>query len=115
MRNTRITEYPRFQFHFQSGEKDIKKFTAKLLEEKDSNSRMATCRVIVAGDDLAFHEFVQRFMEMIQQPNHQIDKIDYRIYVIPYRVNTLAHYLALHDDLYCQQIYQLFCSVRHFP
>lgn len=33
------------------------------------------------------------------------NRFDIRVYLIPYKVNTLSHYLAMHDDLYCSNIY----------
>jgi len=30
------------------------------------------------------------------------------------QVNTLAHYIALHDDLYCQMIFQNFATKQYY-
>ena len=35
-------------------------------------------------------------------------KLDVRIFLIPQNENTLAHYIAMYDDLYCQNIYNFF-------
>ena len=46
------------------------------------------------------------------QAGFTIDRqnLDIRIYLIPQQTNTLAHYLAMHDDLYCHNIYNFFTS-----
>jgi len=33
-----------------------------------------------------------------------------RVFIIPQGINTLAHWLAMFDDLYCQNIYNFFNS-----
>jgi hypothetical protein len=34
--------------------------------------------------------------------------VDFRVYLIPNKINTLAHYVAMRDDLYCNSIYLAF-------
>lgn len=34
--------------------------------------------------------------------------IDFRVFLVPHKVNTLAHYIAMYDDVYCQSIYLAF-------
>ena len=36
--------------------------------------------------------------------------MDIRVFLIPHRESTLGHYLAMYDDLYCQNIYNFFNS-----
>ena len=36
--------------------------------------------------------------------------MDVRVFLIPHRESTLGHYLAMYDDLYCQNIYNFFNS-----
>jgi hypothetical protein len=38
------------------------------------------------------------------------NKMDIRVFLIPHRESTLGHYLAMYDDLYCQNIYNFFNS-----
>jgi len=36
--------------------------------------------------------------------------MDIRVFLIPHKESTLGHYLAMYDDLYCQNIYNFFNS-----
>lgn len=48
--------------------------------------------------------------------NMSINKtVDFRIFLIPNRINTLSNYLAMHDDLYCQFVYLAFSQNPLFP
>ena len=35
-------------------------------------------------------------------------KTDMRVFLVPQNESTLAHYLAMYDDLYCQNVYNFF-------
>lgn len=37
-------------------------------------------------------------------------KLDIRVFLLPQNESTLAHYLAMYDDLYCHNIYNFFNS-----
>lgn len=42
---------------------------------------------------------------------HVIDPdTDFRLFLIPIGMNSIAHYIAMHDDLYCHNIYNYFKS-----
>ena len=36
------------------------------------------------------------------------DRMDVRVYFIPQKESTIGHYIAMHDDLYCQNVYNFF-------
>jgi hypothetical protein len=38
------------------------------------------------------------------------NKLDLRVYFVPQGSSTLAHYLAMYDDLYCHNVYNFFNS-----
>lgn len=74
-------------------------FIAKQQEDK---SFMPPIRVLVVGDDKDFNQFLQVYVKEYVIKNMNVNKaIDFRIYLVPHRVNTLAHYIAMYDDLYC--------------
>ena len=56
--------------------------------------------MVVAGDDREFSSFLKSFVNI--NMNRQTD---FRVFLIPHKVNTLAQYLAMYDDLYCSMIY----------
>ena len=66
---------------------------------------MPPIRLIVAGNDDSFHSFVQQLIKEYISKNSNFYKHDVRVFLLPFKVNTLAHYLAMHDDLYCNNIY----------
>ena len=35
-------------------------------------------------------------------------KLDVRVFLVPQNESTLAHYLAMYDDLYCHNVYNYF-------
>lgn len=60
------------------------------------------------GNDVEFNKFVQIYIKDILPKHSSHELADFRIYIIPYKTNTLAHYIAMYDDLYCLNIYQHF-------
>ena len=73
------------------------------------------------GDDKDFNTFVTEYVKLFElDPSDSangssglsLDKVnlDTRVYLIPQGQNTLAHYIAMYDDLYCQNIYSYFNS-----
>ena len=66
---------------------------------------MPPIRIIAIGDDQAFNSFLQTYIKEYITKNRNFIKVDFRVYLIPFRINTLAHYIAMHDDLYCTNIY----------
>ena len=61
--------------------------------------------MVVAGDDVTFHNFLQQLIKEYISKNSNFYKHDLRIFLLPYKVNTLSHYLAMHDDVYCNNVY----------
>ena len=62
---------------------------------------MPPMRILIIGDDKIFNSFLQGYMKEINHKNFNFNKVDLRVFLIPFKINTLAHYLAMHDDLYC--------------
>jgi len=70
---------------------------------------MPPIRIIVAADDKEFNHFLQSFVkEHVTKLMSQNRAVDFRVFLIPNQVNTLCHYLAMHDDMYCTQVYLQF-------
>lgn len=70
---------------------------------------MPPIRIVVAGDDKEFNNFLQSFVKEYVQKNLSMNKsIDFRVFLLPNKLNTLAYYLAMNDDLYCNLVYQPF-------
>lgn len=67
---------------------------------------MPPIRVLLVGDDLEFNQFLQVYVREQVGKNLGIGKaVDFRVYLIPNKMNSLAHYIAMRDDLYCNMIY----------
>jgi hypothetical protein len=90
--------------------------------------------MVVVGDDIQFKQFVAQYILLLdldvpdkkakrkQNSGQVIDefgvieepvkidrkKMDVRVYLIPQKESTIGHYLAMHDDLYCHNIYNFF-------
>jgi len=62
----------------------------------------------MVGNDSDLHSFTQTFCRVFS--DKRLDYLDQvRVYIIPSSgINTLAHWLALKDDLYCQNVFQAF-------
>lgn len=89
-------------------------------------------RILVVGDDAKFNKFVTQYVSLLdldvakkkssqggdnagssgdKSNGPSIDKQrDVRIFLVPQNDNTLAHYIAMYDDLYCHNIYNFFNS-----
>jgi hypothetical protein len=70
---------------------------------------MPPIRLIVAADDKEFNHFLQCFVkEHVTKLMSQGRNVDFRVFLIPNQINTLCNYLAMYDDMYCQQVYLQF-------
>lgn len=70
---------------------------------------MPPIRIVMAADDKEFSHFLQGFVkEHVAKLMSQSRAVDFRVFLIPNQINTLAHYLAMYDDMYCQQVYLQF-------
>lgn len=108
-------------------------------QTEDKQNTFPPIRLLVMGDDKMFNRFVSQYVKLLdldqtekvdKKSNDQINsnsqqkesgggftidknKIDIRVFLVPQNENTLGHYLAMYDDLYCQNIYNFFNS-NHF-
>ena len=65
---------------------------------------MPPIRIMLVGDDLEFNQFLQVYVR--EYVSKSMNKAaDFRVYLIPNKMSTLAHYIAMHDDIYCNVIY----------
>eukprot|EP00347_Sterkiella_histriomuscorum_P023566 403334151 len=101
--NKRLKYFPKFKLIFDNtSSQSIQQFIQKQQEDK---SYMPPIRLIVVGDDLCFHSFLQQLIREYISKNSNFYKHDVRVFIIPHQVNTLAQYLAIHDDIYCNNIF----------
>jgi hypothetical protein len=78
--------------------------------------------VLVAGNDRNFSVFVQKYVNMVlkkvytdkQWKQGAFDRLDLRIFFIPFGYSILGKYMAMYDPIYCQQIYLPFTSNPFF-
>ena len=94
----------------------LQAFVAKQQEDK---SFLPPIRVLLVADDQEFNQFLQTYIrEYVSKNSHSnnvsLSNGDFRVFLIPNKVNTLAHYLAMHDDLYCQSVYLAFTQNPFF-
>jgi len=61
---------------------------------------MPPIRILVAGEDKDFSNFLQSFIKDYIQKNPS-KQTDIRVFLLPNKLNTLGQYLAMHDDIYC--------------
>jgi hypothetical protein len=69
---------------------------------------MAPIRTVLVTDDQEFHSFLDVYIrDHIAKHQTLVNKsIDFRIFLLPNKgINTLAHYIAMRDDLYCHLVY----------
>jgi len=62
-----------------------------------------------AGGGISARSGEEQINSMMNK-NAGIDRsqLDIRVFLLPQNESTLAHYLAMHDDLYCHNIYNFF-------
>ena len=104
--------------------------------KENQNVPSPPIRVLMVGDDKQFNKFVSQYVNLLdldstsKSKNQKMkgqdgsgnadindngggfsldrQKLDVRVFLVPQNENTLAHYLAMYDDLYCQNIYNFF-------
>lgn len=83
-----------------------------MAKQQEDKSFLPPIRVLLVADDQEFNVFLQNYIkEFVSKNSSQSSSVrggDFRVYLVPNKVNTLAHYLAMHDDLYCQTVYLAF-------
>ncbi|CDW82225.1 UNKNOWN [Stylonychia lemnae] len=104
--NKKLKHYPKFKLIFGSQSPESTQSIAQFIsKQQEDKGFMPPIRLVVVGNDESFHSFVQSLIKEYISKNSNFYKHDVRVFLIPFKVNTLAHYIAMHDDLYCNNIY----------
>ena len=72
-------------------------------------------KLCIFGGDQEFQSIVQDLGSVYKKNGNLFENIDFRIYIIPTKPNTLARYLASQDRWYCQHVYLPFINDLLLP
>lgn len=97
-------QHPKFQLQI-GGTQPMQTYIAKQQEDK---SFMAPIRTVLVADDAEFHSFIDVYIRdhIAKYQSLTNKQVDFRVYLVPNRgISTLAHFIAMRDDLYCNNVY----------